>query len=347
MTGRVAENGTAAMEGLRTPRASDIRRAAQVALGSSSGFSRLRARALVLATALATIAALVPSPSAHAFEQRSTKGLRLRMRAAPPATEQPKTEQPETEPPETEPPETEPPQGDPPGDAKPEPDPPRAYAGPTAVFDVPGREAPWHDPREPVPAPAPAAEPSAPLPDAAVTARVPPPSSVREVPEHVLVAVGLAPEAPGSRDEKALLSALEASVRASNDPTTDVRRLRPGAGAPHRICREQREDLVVMIGYVADRPTPVVLAHDCRLDRALAIRAADAVKEPGLVAALWDEHLELVRAGARERRRLSVGPKARAGIISGVAIVVVGVAVGALVAGALRKETVVITVRPP
>jgi hypothetical protein len=304
-----------------------------------SGVLRLRARAVALVTTLATIVALAASPSAYAFE-RGAGGLRLRMRSAPPAAEGPQPARPEASATEREE-----------LDAAPrEPDPPRAYAGPTAVFDVPGREAPWHDPREPGPAsvPSPSPEPGpAPASDRAVTGKVPPPSSVREVPEHVLVAVGLAPEAPGSRDEKALLSALEASVRASTDPTTDVRRLRPGAGAPHRICREQREDLVVMIGYVADRPAPVVLAHDCRLDRALAIRAADAAREPGLVAALWDEHLELVRAGARERRRLAVGPKARAGIIAGVAILVVGVAVGALVANALRKETVVITVRPP
>lgn len=296
------------------------------------------ARIVAVATVLATIMALAPSPSAHAHE-RTTKALRLRVRAAPPEAEDR------------------------------EPDPPRAYSGPTAVIDVPGREAPWHDPSAPSPRPEPGPEPErepvagpepepvvgpepAPGPEpatpgkAVVTVGVPPPSSVREVPEHVLVAVGLAPEAPGSRSEKALLSALEASVRASTDPTTDVRRLRPGAGAPHRICREQREDLVVMIGYVADRPDPVVLAHDCRLDRALAMRAADAAREPGLVAALWDEHLELLRSGVRERRRLAVGPKARAGIISGVAILVVGGAVLALVASALRKETVVLTVRP-
>ena len=101
-----------------------------------------------------------------------------------------------------------------------------------------------------------------------------------------------------------------------------------------------------MIGYVADREAPVVLAHDCRLDRALGVRAADAAHAPGLVGTLWREHLELVRAGARERRRVAVGPRARAGIIAGVAIVVVGVAVGALVANALRDEVVVITVRP-
>jgi hypothetical protein len=320
--------------------------------------ARSRARAIALATTLAIVATLAPSSSAYALG-RASKSLRLRMRTAPtveareaapnggaPTTETaPKTDAPKPDAaPTAGDTQTTAPTPDPdPPDAPPEPEPPRAYAGPTAILDVPGREAPWNDPR----GPAPAREPAGPAPGAAVTPKVPPPSSVREVPEHVNVAVGLAPEAPGSRDEKALLSALEASVRASANPTTDVRRLRPGVGAPHRICREQREDLVVMIGYVADRPAPVVLAHDCRLDRALSIRAADAAREPGLVAALWAEHLELVQAGARERRRLSVGPKARAGIISGVAIIVVGVAVGALIGSALRKETVVITVRPP
>jgi hypothetical protein len=313
-----------------------------------SGAPRLRARAAAIVTTLATIVALAASPSAHAFDG-TTKGLRLRMRSPAPAAEARETTPREAEParpgaqggPEAG--ATEPEAFDP---APRELDPPGAY--PTGV---PGRETPWHDPRElapaPVSEPSPGPEPAPPSPSRPVTGKVPPPSSVREVPEHLLVAVGLAPEAPGSRDEKALLSALEASVRASTDPTTDVRRLRPGVGAPHRICRDRREDLVVMIGYVADRPTPVLLAHDCRLDRALAMRAAAAAREPTLVAALWDEHLELVRTGARERRRLSVGPKARAGIISGVVIIVVGVAVGALVANALRKETVVITVRPP
>ncbi|MCX4239553.1 hypothetical protein [Paraliomyxa miuraensis] len=250
----------------------------------------------------------------------------------------------------------------------------RAYAGPTAVADEPGRVAPWNDPNqkkteveagdaEPDGAAvgvhpeggamddAPSAAHEGPTQGAAsadggVTATVPPPSSVRDVPEHVTVAVGLAPEAPGTRDEKGLLDALESNARASTDPTTDVRRLRPGAGAPRQTCREQRDDLVVVIGYVADRQAPVVLAHDCRLDRALSVRAADAAHSSGLVSALWDEHQQLLREGVRERRRLSVGPKARAGIIGGVAFVVVGVAVGALVANALREESVVITVRP-
>lgn len=293
---------------------------------------------MALVVALVMVLVVVPSSRAHA----AARGTRLSLRMRAPLPEGRVTPEGDAAPqPEGA---TPLPEGDvtPP----PEPEPPRAYVGPTAVLDVPGREAPFLDPRGPA-APAPTPEPPAPAPTpAAVTPTVPPPSSVREVPERIGVAVGLAPEAPGSRDEKALLSALEATVRASTNPTTDVRRLREGGGAAHRICREQREDLVVLIGYVADRPTPVVLAHDCRLDRALAVRAADAAREPGLVAALWREHVELVQAGARERRRLSVGPRARAGIIAGVAIIVVGVAVGALVANALREERVVITVRP-
>jgi hypothetical protein len=303
-----------------------------------SGIPRWCERLVAGLMALAMVVVL--APRAHAAERGANLG--LRMRSAPDPSADPPPVAVEGAAPVQGDDERSPsaPRDDPDGAAL---DSPRPYAGPTAVVDVPGREASWNDPRTPAPAPdAPAAEPPAP----AVTASVPPPSSVRQAPAHIVVAVGLAPEAPGSRDEKALLSALEATLRASENPTTDVRRLRPGAGAPHRICREQREDLVVMIGYVADRPTPVVLTHDCRLDRALGMRAAAAAHEPGLAAALWSEHQQLVQAGARERRRLSVGPKARAGIIAGVAIAVVAVAVGALVASASSKETVVITVRP-
>ncbi|MEM9458784.1 MAG: hypothetical protein AAGF11_31695 [Myxococcota bacterium] len=190
-----------------------------------------------------------------------------------------------------------------------------------------------------------AGEGNAPTPPESVTPTVPPPSSVRDVPEHVTVAVGLGPQAPGTREERALLGVLETGLAASSDPTSEVRRLRPGRGA-RRVCRERRDDLVVMIGYIADRPTPVVLAHDCSLDRALGIRPAEAARDPGLLDALWEEHRALMREGVRPRRRISLSPRARGGIIAGVAIVVVGVAVGALVANALRKETVVITVRP-
>lgn len=216
----------------------------------------------------------------------------------------------------------------------------RGYKGPTAVRDEPNRQAEWIDPR-PAPPPQDPPEQAAP-----VTPRVPPPSTVRAVPEHIVVAVGLAPEAPGSREERELLDALEASASASKNPTTDVRRLRAGSGEPRRVCRGRRDDLVVMIGYVADRPEPVVLAHDCGLDRPLALRGIEATREPGLIGALWTEHVQLKRDGLRERRRLTLSSRARGGIIAGVATAVVGVAIGALVANALRKESVVITVRP-
>ncbi len=227
----------------------------------------------------------------------------------------------------------------------------RAYAGPTAITDEPGREATWVDPTADPEAAADEREASddvTPDPAAtpAVTGAVPSPSSIHDVPEHITVAVGLGPRAPGTREEKALLDALEAAVSASTDPTTELRRLRAGAGAPRRLCRERRDDLVVMIGYIADRQDPVLLVHDCRLDEPLGVRAASAASEPGLAAALWREHTEKLQAGARERRRISIGRRARGGIIAGVAIVVVGVAVGALVANALREESVVITVRP-
>jgi hypothetical protein len=62
---------------------------------------------------------------------------------------------------------------------------------------------------------------------------------------------------------------------------------------------------------------------------------------------LWDEHDELIRQGVRERRqRRPLGRKARIILAAGVALVVVGVAVGVLVASALRKEKVVLKVGP-
>jgi hypothetical protein len=165
--------------------------------------------------------------------------------------------------------------------------------------------------------------------------------------EPLTVAVGLSPEAPGSKRERELLERLAASAQRSTRPPTHVRRLRPGAGDARRICRERRDDLVIMIGYLPERDDPVVLAHDCKLDMALNVRGIGAVDEAGLVGALWDEHDELVRQGVSERRRLMrLGPRARAGIIGGVAGVVVAVAIGLLVANALRDERVVLTVRP-
>lgn len=165
--------------------------------------------------------------------------------------------------------------------------------------------------------------------------------------KRISVAVGLAPEAPGNAAERQWLDRLERSARVSPSPATTVRRLRPGVGDAQTICRDRKDDVVVLIGYVPRRDDAVLLPYDCLLGTSLGIRALAAADEDGLVGALWAEHEELVRNGMAERRRLArLTPRARAGIVAGVAIVVIGVAVGLLVANALRDEKVVVKVAP-
>jgi hypothetical protein len=163
--------------------------------------------------------------------------------------------------------------------------------------------------------------------------------------EQVTVAVGLGTSAPGSKPETAIVDALERAARASQSPPTVVRRLRAGAGEGRSICRERRDDLVILLEYMPDRPDPVLVPRDCRLDRELALRGSEAAKEPGLVGVLWDEHRALVRGGAKERK-VRIGRKARTGLIAGGAIVVVGLAVALVLVNSLRRETVVLTVGP-
>ncbi|MCB9752496.1 MAG: hypothetical protein H6713_21280 [Myxococcales bacterium] len=221
---------------------------------------------------------------------------------------------------------------------------PRLSEGPLAV-EAQGAGDPVAD--EPTPAsladdPTPAPVEDAPTPG---PARIP--TQISTDAESVRVAVGLGPSAPGSREEKALVSALEQAARASTEPRVELRRLRAGAGAPRRICRERADDLIIMVDYVADRPEPVLVPHDCTLDRPLGIRGAAAATEPGLVRALWDEHEALIRDGVQARRAgLAMNPKVRTGLIAGSAILVVGAAVGLILASTLRSETVVITVGP-
>ncbi len=213
--------------------------------------------------------------------------------------------------------------------AEPEPD-PREPAGPEAVQ--------WEgDADEPV-----VESPPAPK----KRGKVPSPRTL-DARGRIAVAVGLDPSAPGSKQEKAIVDALDKGALASKDPPATVRRLRAGSPNARQICRAGREDLVIMVGYVPDREEPVLFSHDCRLDVPLGLRSATAATEPELVQTLWDEHDALVREGVRERRRLKgLSPGARAGIAAGVALVVVGVAVGLLVASGLRRETVVLKVSP-
>ena len=182
------------------------------------------------------------------------------------------------------------------------------------------------------------------------TPRVPSPTApitpVRDAEQgRVAVAVGLGASAPGSKPEKAIVDALERSARGSIAPTTQVRRLRAGAGEGKAICRERRDDLVILLEYLPDRDDAVLVTRDCRLDRELAIRATTAAREPGFIAVLWDEHRGLVRAGAKERK-VRLSRKVKTGLIAGGAILAVGLAIGLVLANSLRRDTVVITVGP-
>ena len=179
------------------------------------------------------------------------------------------------------------------------------------------------------------------------TPRVPSPTAPigDDGPEQITIAIGLGPSAPGTRAENAIIDALERSVRASAAPPTQVRRLRAGAGEGRAICRERRDDLVILLEYLPDRPDAVLVPRDCRLDRELAVRGQAAAREPALAGVLWDEHLKLVREGAKERK-VRVSRKLKTGLIAGGAILAVGLAIGLVLANSLRTETVVLTVGP-
>ncbi|MFO7564570.1 MAG: hypothetical protein R6X02_18135 [Enhygromyxa sp.] len=173
----------------------------------------------------------------------------------------------------------------------------------------------------------------------------PPPPSMQE-PELVRVAVGFSSELDGNKQERALLDTLERSVAASPAPRADLRRLRVGAAAPREICREGRDDLVITIGQVPDLDELVLLTYDCRIDEELGVRRAAAAEDADLLGVLWDEHRDRLDKGARERKRARISPKVRTGLIAGAAVAVLGVAVGLLIAGAVRRDTVVLVVAP-
>ena len=212
----------------------------------------------------------------------------------------------------------------------------RAVEGPTSVAWPAGTSEAEREP-------APDAE-SQPEPDAT---QPPPPQAARPNNRTVRVAVGLDPSAPGTKAERAHVGTLMGAVRSSTNIGVDARRLRVGAPSARDVCRDGRDDLVILVGYVGQRSEPVLLPYDCVLDIVLGVRSLAAADEAGLVAALWEEHDALVRDGVEERRRgRRLGPKARAGIVAGVVVLVVGAAVGLLVANALREETVVLKVGP-
>jgi hypothetical protein len=191
------------------------------------------------------------------------------------------------------------------------------------------------------------AGPKEPAPEARPEGPPPPTGALQEDEgQPIAVAVGLGPSAPGTRHEKAITDALERSARASARPRTTVRRLRAGVGEAREVCRERRDDLVILVEYLPDRTEPVLLAQDCRTQRALGVRAGEAAGHPELVGALWDEHEQLVKEGVLEKRRTRLGPKVRTGLIAGGAVLAVGVAIAVILVSSLRRETVVLTVSP-
>jgi hypothetical protein len=207
-----------------------------------------------------------------------------------------------------------------------------------SVEDEPGGPALPDVAPDPTPSPEPKLDEPEPKPE------LPAPSM--QEPELVRVAVGFSSELDGDKQDRALLDLLESSVGASPDPKAEVRRLRVGAAEPREICREGRDDVVITIGYVADRSEPMLLSYDCRIDEELGIRRSEAAEDPDLLGVLWSEHRDRVANGARERKRAKVPAKVRTGLIAGAAVAVIGIAVGLLIAGAVQRDTVVLVVSP-
>lgn len=212
---------------------------------------------------------------------------------------------------------------------------PLSVEAPPVRSDDAAQPVPADSPEQPVPADSKPA-PTIPSPTAPIT---------RDEPDTINVAVGLGPSAPGSKAERTVVDALAQTVAGSPAPRTQVRRLRAGAGDGPTVCRERRDDLVILLEYLPDRTDAVLTTRDCRLDRELGIRGLQAATETGLTGVLWDEHTSLVRKGARERKP-RVSPKVRRGLIAGGAIVAVGLAIGLVLASSLRRESVVLTVGP-
>ena len=168
---------------------------------------------------------------------------------------------------------------------------------------------------------APAVEGPAAPPTGAVPAapRVPAPSApiVDDAPQQITVAIGLGPSAPGTKPERALVDALERAARSASGPTARVRRLRAGAGEGRAVCREHRDDLVILLEYLPDREDPVLLTRDCRLDRDLGIRGQAAAEEPGLVAAQGRADHAAQRAHEQHGGELRVGDPALVAAMTG------------------------------
>jgi len=162
----------------------------------------------------------------------------------------------------------------------------------------------------------------------------------------VRVAVGLAPEAPGSAEEEALVRTLHASLIESTTPRAQVRTFAAGSADGRALCRRGDDELIIAVGYLPDRQKPVLLPYDCLLDQPLGARAARAATDPQLLSVLWTEHDDALARGAQERRQRSLSRPARTALVATSATLLIAGAVGAIVASTLRKEQVVLKVEP-
>lgn len=173
----------------------------------------------------------------------------------------------------------------------------------------------------------------------------PPPRVDAASAETLRVALGLAPESPGTAEERALLELLRSSVEAGDSPPRLSTLLEDGSDIGRRTCREGGADLIIAVGHLADRPDPVLVPYDCRLDLPLGVRAPIAASDPDLVAALWAEHEDLVARGLSEKGG-GLTKKARTGLIAtGASLLIIG-AVAAILVGVLRSDTTVLKVEP-
>ncbi len=217
-------------------------------------------------------------------------------------------------------------------------------------------DAPNEQPEQPEPQPSPSAgsgtaTDASPAGEGGEGRAVPPPTvaSATAVSAPRVVAIGLGADAPGSREEWALLDRLERGVLASPEPRAELRRLRTPISAPRRVCRETGADYVISVGYVAQRIDPLLAAWDCELDLELGRWAAAEAEEPGLLASIQDQHDEAITTGeaiAGSKGRPKLPPKVRNGLIAVGVVLALGATLAILLAAGLREDRVILTVRP-
>jgi hypothetical protein len=181
--------------------------------------------------------------------------------------------------------------------------------------------------------------------------RVPPPSvsAAQAAAPALRVTIGLGADAPGSREEWAILDRLERGLLASTAPRATLRRLRTPISAPRRVCRETEAALVVSVTYVAQRIDPLLAAWDCDLDLELGRWTAAEAEEADLLPSIWREHDAAIASGeaiAGKSRRPKLPPKVRTGLIAGGVVIALGATLAILLAAGLREDRVVLTVRP-